>query len=211
MSEWQFNDRQLVHRMLIGEETAFEEFFGAYFPGLYRFALGRLNQNANAAEEVVQKSLSRAISKLSTYRGEAALFTWLCTFCRHEISGYIKEQRHLGYQTEFIQDAPEILAALQSLLKTTQDNPDKMLLRKEVAHMVQIALDALPSHYADVLEWKYIEELPVRDIATRMNLGLKATESLLTRAREAFRDAFSAVTSGVAWRSRLQGGGQASR
>ena len=70
--------------------------------------------------------------------------------------------------------------------------------------MVQVALDVLPAHYANALEWKYIEDLPVKQIAERMNLGLKATESLLTRAREAFRDAFSAVSSGVAWQEGSQ-------
>jgi RNA polymerase sigma-70 factor, ECF subfamily len=188
--------------MLNGEEEAFEDFFNSYFPALFRFSLTRLNHDSRAAEEVVQKALCKAISKLSTYRGEAALFTWLCTFCRHEISGYLKEE--IGYQTQFIEDTPEILGALESLVKSAGDQPDKIMLRKEIARMVQIALDALPVHYADALEWKYIEDLPVKQIAERMNLGLKATESLLTRAREAFRDAFSTVTSGVAWQEGMQ-------
>ena len=46
------------------------------------------------------------------------------------------------------------------------------------------------SHYADALEWKYIDEIPVQEIAARLGLGAKAAESLLTRARHAFRDAF---------------------
>jgi DNA-directed RNA polymerase specialized sigma24 family protein len=62
-------------------------------------------------------------------------------------------------------------------------------------------LDGLPSHYADALDWKYIEDLSVREIAVRMNLGLKAAESLLTRARESFKDAFLAFRSGLAWES----------
>lgn len=37
-------------------------------------------------------SPQEAILKLSTFRGEAALFTWLCTFCRHEISGYFQKE-----------------------------------------------------------------------------------------------------------------------
>jgi RNA polymerase sigma-70 factor, ECF subfamily len=193
------NDRKLVRRMLSGEEEAFEQFFNGYFPGLYRFAYSRLNQDAQAAEEVAQKTLCRAITKLATYRGEAALFTWLCTFCRHEICDYLREKTHLGYQAQFIQDAPELLAALESLRKNRDEQPEKIMLRKEVGRMVQVALDALPSHYADALELKYIEDLPVKEIAARMNLGLKATESLLTRARDAFRDAFSSMATGVAW------------
>jgi RNA polymerase sigma-70 factor (ECF subfamily) len=183
----------LVRKMLAGEEMAFEEFFNMYFPGLFRFALTRLREE-NAAEEVVQRALCKAITKLSNYRGEAALFTWLCTFTRHEISGYLKTENQL-YLTDLIQETPEIAAALESLLTAAEDRPDQTLLRKELSQLVQVALDALPFHYSSALEWKYIEGLSVKEIASRLELGLKAAESLLTRARQAFRDSFLTLTS----------------
>ena len=58
-------------------------------------------------------------------------------------------------------------------------------------------LDHLPQHYADALEWKYIDEIPVQEIGVRLGLGPKAAESLLTRARRAFREAFQ--TMAPAW------------
>ena len=44
-------------------------------------------------------------------------------------------------------------------------------------------------HYGDILEWKYVDGLSVADIAARLGVGPKAAESLLTRARNAFREA----------------------
>lgn len=202
------SDRQLVKRMLQGEEQAFEDFFASYFSGLFRFVLLRVNKSADAAEEIVQKALCRAISKLETYRGEAALFSWLCTFCRHEISRYMKENRRYFVQPDYL-DSPEISAALESLLITSQDRPDHAVLRKELGYLVQLALEALPARYADVLEWKYMEGIPVKEIAERLQLGDKAAESMLTRARQAFRDAFLSVSSGAAWQSFLVDGGKA--
>jgi DNA-directed RNA polymerase specialized sigma24 family protein len=55
-----------------------------------------------------------------------------------------------------------------------------------------------------VLEWKYIHGLSVDEIAERLDVGYKATESLLTRAREAFRDAFAVVAG--AWPVQHAGG-----
>ncbi|MBF8300295.1 MAG: polymerase sigma-70 factor, subfamily, partial [Acidobacteria bacterium] len=86
MSELYQSDKAVVGRMLGSDEAAFDHFFDTYFSRLYRFAVTRLDNDADAAEEVVQATLCKAIAKLATYRGEAALFTWLCTFCRHEIS-----------------------------------------------------------------------------------------------------------------------------
>jgi RNA polymerase sigma-70 factor (ECF subfamily) len=47
----------------------------------------------------------------------------------------------------------------------------------------------LPQRYGDVLEWKYIDGLEVAEIARRLEVGPKAAESVLGRARAAFRDA----------------------
>lgn len=58
---------------------------------------------------------------------------------------------------------------------------------------MQLVLDHLPPRYSHALEWKYLEDLSVHDIAARLQCTPKAAESLLTRARDAFRDAFAAV------------------
>ena len=182
-------DRELLRGMLQGREEAFDAFFSRFFPPLYRFALARVDADANAAEEIVQATLSRAISRISTFRGEAALLTWLCTFCRHEISAHYRGRR--GHRLEqLIEDAPEIRAALESLA-AAEESPEGAARRKQLARMVQATLDQLPGHYGDALEWKYIEGTSVAEIGARMGIAPKAAESLLTRAREAFREGFA--------------------
>lgn len=184
--------------MLSGEEQAFDEFFGRYFPRLCRFALARLGQDADAAEEVVQATLCKAVTKLATFRGEAMLFTWLCTFCRHEIFALRDRRRRLGHEIELVEDVPEVRAALESLAALPGVDPETSLRRRELARLVQVAIDHLPSRYGDALQWKYIEGASVRQIAGRLRLSEKAAESLLTRARQAFRDGFSALTAAPA-------------
>src|SRR5205809_4267567 len=189
-------DRFLVSRMLRGDEGAFAEFFEANFGALFRFALPRLGGDTHAAEEVVQATLCRAVRKLSTFRGEAALLTWLCTFCRHEISAHLQREGKRPPMVEWIDDLPEVAAALDSLAAAAR--PEAALQRSETARLVQVILDRLPQRYGDALEWKYIDGLSVGEIAERLGIGPKAAESTLTRAREAFRDAFTAAR-GAAW------------
>jgi RNA polymerase sigma-70 factor (ECF subfamily) len=183
-------DRILVTRMLSGEQGAFDEFFEAHFPGLYRFALARVDQNADAAEEVVQAALSKALRTLETYRGEATLLSWLCTFCRHEIGALYRER---GQSPSLTEDTAEIRAALDSLAASDRDDPESRLRGKQLSRLVQVTLDHLPRHYGDALEWKYIEGVSVAEIGARLAIGTKAAESLLTRARVAFRDGFAAM------------------
>jgi len=191
------HDRALVKRLIRGDEHAFEEFFDAYFPRLYRFSLARLAGDEGAAEEVAQATLCKVVGKLETYRGEAALFTWLCTFCRHEISAFCRQRQRQPSRVALLEEVPEIRAALESLMVTDEGDPEGILRRREVAHFVQVTLDHLPPRYGDALEWKYIHGLSVKEIAELLGVGPKAAESLLSRARAAFRDGFAALGEGI--------------
>lgn len=200
MSDLHLSDKAVVARMLGGDEAAFETFFETYFSRLYRFAITRLDNNADAAEDVVQATLCKAVNKLATFRGEAALFTWLCTFCRHEISAHYGRRQRTVPEIQLIEDTPDVRAALESLAAASGDRPDEGLRRGQLARLVRVTLDSLPDKYGDALEWKYIEELSVQEIAVRLGVGPKAAESVLTRARQAFRDGFAAMHAGAeAW------------
>ena len=72
--------------------------------------------------------------------------------------------------------------------------PDSDADRRELARLIQVTMDSLPTVYADALEWKYIDGLSVAEIGVRLGRGHKAAESLLNRARDSFRDGFSILT-----------------
>ena len=184
------SEGELVRRMLGGDEGAFDEFFADYFPRLFRFTVLRL-PDPDAAEDIVQASLIAGVRHLSSWRGEATLFTWLCTICRREISAWeMRTSRRVT--VSLADDDPSLRAALDSLAAAAEA-PDAGLARADTGRIVQLALDHLPPRYSRALEWKYLEELSVDDIAGRLQCTPKAAESLLTRARAAFRDAFAAV------------------
>jgi RNA polymerase sigma-70 factor (ECF subfamily) len=65
--------------------------------------------------------------------------------------------------------------------------------RAETARLVRSLLDRLPSRYGDVLEWKYVEGLSVDEIGAELGIGHTAAQSLLARARVAFREALETV------------------
>ena len=184
------DDDALVKQMVGGDQPAFEEFFDTYFPRLFRFAVRRLGDE-DAAEDVVQSTLVTAVRKLHTWRGEAALFTWLCTLCRHEIAAFVRRAKR-GPELQPIDDDPELRAQLESLAADI-DGPERRLERRQLALLVQLTLDFLPDRYGDVLEWKYVQGLTVAEIARRIESSPKAVESMLTRARQAFREGFTAL------------------
>lgn len=199
------DDKCLVKQLLAHDEQAFDTFFNDYFARLYRFALTRLPDDPEGAREVVQITLSRAIQKLHTYRGEAALFTWLCAICRNEGSDWLARHRRYREHIVLTEDIPEIQAAVDSYRAPQEDNPEQHAQRMEGLRLIQVALDRLPARYGNVLEWKYIEGYSVKEIAEKLELGHEATQSLLARAKRAFGDVYSSLTGPLRSESKLAG------
>jgi RNA polymerase sigma-70 factor (ECF subfamily) len=187
-------DRRLVKRLLAHDQDAFKAFFDGYFPRLYRFARTRLDEDPDVTREIVHVTLSKAIRKLSSYRGEAALFTWLCTICRHEIADHVERLVRERKHVVLTEDMPDVRAAVEALTAPETDEPEDAFRRAEAARLIQVALDRLPTHYGNALEWKYIYGFSVEEIAGKLGVGIEAAQSILARAKRAFQEVYGALT-----------------
>jgi RNA polymerase sigma-70 factor (ECF subfamily) len=181
-------DRAVARRILGGDEGAFQDLFDRFFPRLYRFVLARIGNDPETARDIVQQTFCNAIGQLDSYRGEAALYTWFCQICRNLLTDHFRSKGRVGHVT-LLEDHPNARAILESLAAPASDEPETGMWRDQVHRIVEATLDSLPGRYGEVLEWKYIDGLSVTEIASRLDVGKKAAESLLSRAREAFRDA----------------------
>jgi RNA polymerase sigma-70 factor (ECF subfamily) len=187
------DDRKLVKRLLAGDERAFSQFFDENFGRLYRFVLARVSHDEQAAAEIAQAALSRALRRISAWRGEAALYTWLCAIARNELVDWARRNARYRQHVVLTEDRPEIRAAVDSLAMASGEGPVQAYQRLEMSRLIQVALDGLPPRYGDVLEWKYIQGYSVKEIAGRLELSPEAAQSLLARARRAFQDIYGAV------------------
>lgn len=185
-------DRRLAGQVAGGDQGAFDQFFREYFPRLFRFALSRVEYDPDLAEEIVQRTMCIVVRSMRNYRGEALLFTWLCQICRNEMRAVFK-QRGVEAPTDVpIEDHPAVQAALESM--SNEDyRPETMQRRDEIARFVRTTLDYLPARYALALEMKYINGNSVAEIAERLGTSEKAAESVLSRARGAFKDGFRSL------------------
>lgn len=187
------NDLALVRRMRAGEQKAFNEFFETYADRLYRFAVKRIGEDYSIAEDAVQYTLARAVEKLDQFKGEAALFTWLCRICRNAIVDMCHGRAERRATAVPFEDTDEIRVVLESISAMVESDPQEQAISGQLESLVRTILDYLPDRYGDVLEWKYMHGLSVREIAERLELTPKAAESMLNRARAAFREGVTAL------------------
>ena len=185
-------DRSLAARVAGGDQAAFDVFFKEYFPRLFRFTLSRVNNDPDLAEEIVQRTMCIVVRKMGTYRGEALLFTWLCQICRNETVALFRQRRIEMSEDLPIEDHPAVQAALESM-QASDDRPESAQRRDEIAHFVKTTLEHLPAKYATALEMKYVQGCSVSEIGEALGVGTKAAESILSRARTAFKDGFRSL------------------
>ncbi len=190
-------DRKLAKRMLRGDERAIAEFCGQYIPKLFRFARTRM-PNEYEVDDVVQVVVANAARRIETYRGEATLLTWLCQICRREIAKHLTA-RAKHQDVVCLSDDADASDAVDRLPADTADQPETVTGRAEAIAEIQEVLDQLPNHYAQALELKYIDGLSSKEIAAHFDMADEAAQSMLARARRAFRERFEAHTyNGVA-------------
>lgn len=151
------------------------------------------------AEEAVQRTMIRAVRGLRSFRGDAALFTWLAQICRNELADLGElARRDAGRALSFDAD-PRLRARVECATTDPLADPARVPEAAERTQLLRELLEGLPGRYGDVLEWKYLEDISVQQIARRLGASPESAQSLLQRARVALRSALAQRGIDASW------------
>jgi RNA polymerase sigma-70 factor (ECF subfamily) len=132
------------------------------------------------ADEIVQETWMTAVRRIRRFAPEQGPFLgWLRGIAANLLRNHLRREDRRS----------------RLLLAQNQDVPvsapvDSDLERRERARHIARVLAGLKDRYEAVLRARYLEGRSVADIAAAWRETPKAIESLLTRAREAFRSAY---------------------
>lgn len=176
-------DKKLVESIINRDESALNTFYRAHKNPLLSFIQRSLKDRLEA-EEVLQDSFFSFIESLRDFRGQSSLKTFLYSIAKNKTIDKLRKKRikqmffsHLP--TQFVESIAAIFL-------------DDEMDRKVVAQKIESVFKKLPHDYVTVLRLKYTEGYKVAEIAERIKLSFKATESLIFRARKAFVIAYHA-------------------
>lgn len=170
------DEKTLARGLMKGDPQAWAALCDAYAGPLYVYAYHRTGGDRHMAEDVRQETLIAAAERIGSYRGEVPLFSWLCGIARHKAADQVRQARRIGTPL----DLPDMECASGQA--------------HESAGLVE-ALWALPEAYREALLARYQRGDSVGGVAARIGRSYKATESLLSRAREALRNNLAEVDS----------------
>jgi RNA polymerase sigma-70 factor (ECF subfamily) len=180
------SDLALVARMRAGKQAAFDEFFYSSVPRLAAFVARRSGWDTATVDDIVQNTLIKAVRNLASYRGEAALLTWLTTICRRELADVTRKAARQPRHDSLSGPTVALHVPLQLRVPAHREPAAEVEAAWDSDAVIR-ALNALPERYALALEAKYGDGLSVEEIGHLLGLTPIAAQSLLARARDAFR------------------------
>ena len=166
------HERELRRAVLAGDASAWRALYDGAFAGLAAYAAWRCAGMRDLADDVVQETWLTAVRRLRDFDPAAGSFLgWLRGIAANVLRNQLRHRRD-----------HEPLTNADGALQPTDAN--------EQAEPIVQALASLPDRYEAVLRAKYLDQLGVSAIAATWGESPKAVESLLSRARAAFRDAY---------------------
>ena len=173
------------HRLIIkakeGNVEAFEQLMAAYEGWVYRLALIRTDDPADALE-VVQDVFLTVYTKLPTLKDEGVFATWVYRIAVNAAYMKLRTRRHREEMSLEVGLPALTDDRLSQDVADWSQIPEEMVLRDETSQHLQQAIARLPPDDRVVIVLRDMEERSHREIGSMLELSMPAVKSRLHRA-----------------------------
>lgn len=168
---------------VFASEAAFSAWYERVLPRVYGYVYSRCGHDPDLAEDLTQVTFIEAIRGRARFDGRSDPVTWLCGIARHKLADHYRELDRIERRDQHL--------AAQALGRRGSGDDARLEEREAIVS----AMAGLPALQRAVLILTALDGLSVREAATLLDRSESATESLLHRARVAFREAYGRLES----------------
>ena len=172
-------DPELIAAALAGDTGAFDALMRRYEKLVYRVAHGFTHGREDALD-LTQISFLKAFRSLDGYRSEAGFKTWLLRIVYHEGLNWNRTRSRRGSES----DLAEAEAGL-----AVDPSQERELVERERRGTIGRALSRIHARYRAAILLRYVDEMPIREIATVLDCSETMTKNLLFRGVRQLRRA----------------------
>ena len=183
------SDAELAAHAAGGDAGAFRLIMQRNNARLYRVARAVL-RNDSEAEDVVQEAYVRAFRKLGEFRAEASLSTWLTRITLNEALQRLRQRRPTA-ELEAVDRQPVAKEAEVIWFPgaPSESDPEGGASRREVARLLERAIDALPDAFRIVFLMRAVEEMSTEETAVSLGIPEATVKTRFHRARRLLQQA----------------------
>jgi RNA polymerase sigma factor (sigma-70 family) len=167
----------LLRRIADKERGAFEEFYTLYYRRLFSY-LFKLTRRAEMVEEVLNDVMMVIWRKAASFDGRSRPSTWIFGIAYHKAMKALAQRRPAERAADD-REAPE---------PVDHDEPERLLVRRELATTLNRALLAISAEQRAVVELTYYYGLSYQEIATIVRCPVNTVKTRMFHARRRLRD-----------------------
>lgn len=164
-----------------GDPAAVRRLLDEAGPVLYGYVFARVGGDEEAAADIVQDTFLEAMRSASSFRGDSAVTTWLCSIASRRLARHYEAERRQSEARRGLAAVPDPDVVEESDLVAERDLVVRALGRLSVVHR-------------QVLVMKYLDGRAVAEIASELDRTRVQVQSLLQRARDALRAELEVAT-----------------
>ncbi len=171
----------IIDKIISGDSYAAVEFYHLYSPKIISYLSKKLPTSEDA-EDLTNDVFLEAIDSLSLLKNKNAITAWLYRIAHNKIVDFYRKRK---IKSLLLSKMPFLEVVASEI-----NQPEFQFEKNKIRDKIELALHKLSTQYQKILRLHYEENFPVKDIAPMFNLSFKATESLLFRARQRFKQEY---------------------
>jgi len=181
-------EKELVRLAKEGDGNAFNELAKKYYDKIYALGL-KVSGNEEDAGDILQETFLKAVDRIDSFRNESSFGTWLYAIAMNVMRTCFAKRKKVKLKP--IEDyLPEHEHNGKSGLLDWKD-PHSLFEDGEIRSIIDSFLAEMPDENSTPFVLRYIDEMPVKEIAEVMDLSVPAVKSRILRARLALREHIS--------------------
>jgi len=169
---------QLVKAVLEGDDRAFEDLVRQYEKLVFHI-LNRFIPNNEQKEDLAQEVFIKIYQRLKTFRFQSKLSTWIGKITYLTIVDHLK--KHNAFEMVNFEDTSE-------LHHYTFENPECVLVQKDLSRFINEAIQNLPINLRMVLTLYHLNEFSYKEIETITGWPEGTIKSHLFRGRRMLKE-----------------------
>lgn len=174
------HERLLIERAQQNETAAFQEIVETYKERIYYLAYD-LTGHRHDAEDLVQEVFIKAFRSIDSFRGEAKLSSWLY---RITVNSCLNKKRKKALtEMNLVENFNEARSESDPFSgKDFCENPERSAAASMIQQHIDLALNKLAKKERSVFVLRHYQDLPLKEIASILNVAEGTVKSLLFRA-----------------------------
>ena len=179
-------DARLVHSVLSGNQSAFEEIVRKYEKMVYNTAY-QFTMSTEDAFDVSQETFIKAYRSLGSFRGDCKFSSWLYRITQNAASDFLRAKSNNSSLSLTDSDDDGENAQLDVVDDSVSSDPQMSYERDERKRAVWDAINALSEDHREIIVMRDIEGMSYDDISEALDIEIGTVKSRINRARAAIK------------------------